>query len=139
MTRHCPDSVSCRTNSFRLLSFQKILIRNKSVPNFGSSKPNGRGAFERAVINTKRVLILYAFITTELNFFQVRHVVMNLRARLSESNEEIKSLSNSKRKLERCYEHTIKVPQSKFVLVFIIYNIFHFEIKKTNSIFRIFV
>ena len=64
MTRHCPDSVSCRTNSFRLLSFQKILIRNKSVPNFGSSKPNGRGAFEGAVINTKRVPILYAFITT---------------------------------------------------------------------------
>ena len=107
MTRHCPDSVSCRTNSFRLLSFQKILIRNKSVPNFGSSKPNGRGAFEGAVINTKRVPILYAFITTI--FSKVRHVVMNLRARLSESNEEIKSLSNSKRKLERCYEHTIKV------------------------------
>jgi len=39
---------------------------------------------------------------------EVRQVVMNLRERLSEANEETKSLAKTKQILERCLEHMIK-------------------------------
>jgi len=68
----------------------KIGHRDDPLPSF----------HDQAVLESNTKIIKY--------MREVRHVVMNLRARLSESNEEIKSLSNSKRKLERCYEHTIK-------------------------------
>ena len=71
MTRHCPDSVSCRTNSFRPLSFQKILIRNKSVPNFGSSKANGRGAFEGAEENVPVFCILLLLKSTDFSTIEI--------------------------------------------------------------------
>lgn len=42
---------------------------------------------------------------------EVRQVVMNLRERLSEANEETKSLAKTKQILERCLEHMIKDSQ----------------------------
>ena len=71
---HCPDSVSCRTNSFRTLSFQKILIRNKSVPNFGSSKPIERRVLEiRVLWSFARFLIIQVLANQSwLNFIHSR-------------------------------------------------------------------
>merc|ERR1712227_28829 len=42
---------------------------------------------------------------------EVRRVVMNLRERLSEANEETKSLGKTEQVLERCLEHMIKDEQ----------------------------
>jgi len=86
----------------------KKILTNSAVVNSNASKSIKIGHrddplpsfHDQAVLESNTKIIKY--------MREVRHVVMNLRARLSESNEEIKSLSNSKRKLERCYEHTIK-------------------------------
>ena len=53
--------------------------------------------------------------------FKVRQVVMNLRERLSEANEETKSLAKTKQVLERCLEHMIKVSKTPIELPFSIF------------------
>lgn len=65
--------------------------------------------------------------------FKVRQVVMNLRERLSEANEETKSLAKTKQILERCLEHMIKVSKSRFQLPTIVFFTLGLENQQTDD------
>ena len=66
-------------------------------------------------------------------YLQVRQVVMNLRERLSEANEETKSLAKTKQILERCLEHMIKVSKSRLELPAPINHFFSFQDSQINK------